>query len=140
VIRVLRFAVASWLVYAPLALHPGFDRATLAALWGQLPELTVAALVGERLPVVVGLACLVRWLRARPPENRGTFAVATRVAAVLAILGLLLPLHSEEAADPAASLAYRAGLLLALLLTIDGSFRPAAGRASGPRGPGRSVS
>ena len=99
-------------------------------MWRHLPQLTVAALVGEMLPLLVGLGCLVRWLQAREADRHGVFAVATRTAAVLAILGLLLPFHAEEAADPAGAIAYRAGVLLALLLTIDGPFVPDAGRAA----------
>ena len=125
-----RFAAAYWLLYAPLALHPAFDRDTLSNLWAHLPQLAIAALVGEMLPCVVGLASLVRWLRPRQVERRGAFAVATRAAAVLAIVGLLLPFHADEAAAPTRALVYRAGLLLALLLTIDGPFVPRAAQGS----------
>lgn len=129
-IESVRFAAAFWLLYAPLALHPAFNRSVLAELWRHLPQLAVAALVGEMLPVLVGLGCLVRWLQAREADRRGAFAVATRTAAALAMLGLLLPFHAEEAGDPAGAIAYRAGLLLALLLTIDGPFAPDAGSAA----------
>jgi hypothetical protein len=139
VIESLRFAAAFWLLYAPLALHPAFNRGVLAGLWQHLPQLAVAALVGEMLPFLVGLCCLARWLRAREAGRHGAFAVATRTATVLAILGLLLPFHAEEAADPSGAIAYRAGLLLALLLTIDGPFVPDAGRtAQGSARPGSS--
>jgi len=120
-----RFAAAFWLVYATLALRPVFTGAEAKAALGSFPELLVAALTVEMLPAVVGIASVLRWLRARPAEARSPYAAATRWAALLSAVGLfLLPFHpSPDGFGP--ELRYRAGQLLALLLVLDGPIAPA---------------
>ena len=115
----LRFAAAFWLIYATLVLRPVPTLPRLQQLLAAFPELTVAALTCEMLPVLAGLACVVRWLRARPQDHRGALATATRWAALVSITGLLVPPLAGEAVS-AGLVAYRAGQLGALLFLLDG--------------------
>ena len=121
----IRFAAAFWMLYATFALRHPLTKPELLALMESLPELALAALTFETLPAVVGAASIARWLRARPSERRGSFAAATRCAALIAVAGLLLlPFHAADAAEPLSALAYRGGQLLALLLMLDGPLAP----------------
>ncbi len=122
--RTLRFAAAFWLIHATLVLRPAFALPALRATFSSFPELTLAALTLEMLPLVAGLASVVRWLRARASERRGAFATATRWATLLALAGLLLPLHARDAGGAASEIVYRAGQLVALLFLLDGPLAP----------------
>ena len=119
-----RFAAAFWLTYATLVLRPVFTVSEANAVRASFPELLLAALTVEMLPAVVGTASIVRWLRARGGEARSPYAAATRWAALLSAVGMvLLPLHGGPD-GLGRELGYRAGQLVALLLMLDGPITP----------------
>lgn len=117
--RVFRAIAALWLVVGTLLFRPPFEWETVLRLWDAFPELTVFALCADGLPLVLGVSWLHRWALGRL-ETASAYVVATRWAALLAIGGLLIPLHASNAAGAAEELAYRAATFVALTCMLDG--------------------
>ena len=124
--RVFRAIAALWLVVGTLLFRPAFERQTVLRLWEAFPELTVFALAADGLPLVLGVSWLYRWARGRL-ETASAHVVATRWAALLAIGGLLIPLHSSAGA--AEELAYRAATFVALTCMLDGRLTTESSQA-----------
>lgn len=121
--RAMRFAAVVWLVVSTLWLLPTFSIQALRALLAHLPELMLASLVAAPLPAVVGLLSAVRWLTGRPHEA-SSFAVATRWATILALIGLMRPFNARDQESLVTELLLRAGQLVALLFLFDGPLVP----------------
>jgi len=121
----LRASAAAWLVAYAGALRPVFRAAPLRVLLESRPELALGALVLESLPAVVAVAWFVRaaWPAACPHD--GPFAAAGRWAALLAMAGLVLPLHATTQDTALYEVAFRAVSLVALALLLDGPLEPA---------------
>jgi hypothetical protein len=119
-----RFAAAFWLIYST-AVFGAAPTPDLIGLLQTLPELGLAILTFDKLPAVVAIACVVRWLRARPRERLGPFASATRWAILLSVIArLLLPMHTVGAVAPFGALGLAATQVVALLLLLDGPLAP----------------
>jgi len=119
-----RFAAAFWLIYTTVVFGAAPTREVVGLLQ-TLPELSLAILTFDKLPAVVAIACVVRWLRARPRERFGPFASATRWAILLSVIArLLLPLPTVGAAASFGALGLGATQVVALLLLLDGPLAP----------------
>ena len=99
---------------------------SLRLLLAYQPELTVAALVLESFPAVVGGAWILRALRPQRLPCDGSFAAAGRWAALLGMAGLVfLPLHASDPESALRELGLRALAFLGLTLMLDGPLTPA---------------
>jgi hypothetical protein len=122
--RVVRAAAALWLVAYAGVLRPVFPAGQLRLLLEARPELAVGGLVLESLPAVVGAAWILRALRPGSFPGDGPFAAAGRWASLLAMAGLVLPLHAADPSAAARELGLRAVTFICLASMLDGPLEP----------------
>jgi hypothetical protein len=117
VIAVVGYAAAAWLFFGTLMFRHIELRPTSVA-----EGLAIMAL--DALPAAAGLASAVRWLAGSPPASLGAVALATRWAALLALVALPVPLLMGVVPVTPPDLVFRALQAVALFLLLDGPLGP----------------
>jgi hypothetical protein len=117
------FAVGWWVVAAALVLRPAPEPA------GSLQLAIVGVALGF-LPVVVGVAALVRWTRTSTSGATTPLALAIRWAAILSIAALTSPLFAFSVPWNSLEAAYRISEALCLIVFLDGPVVPSQERVT----------
>jgi hypothetical protein len=117
------FAIGWWVVAAALVLRPEPQPA------GSL-QLVLVWFALDFLPVVVGVAALLRWTRTRTSETTTPLALAIRWAAILSIAALASPLFAFSVPWNSFEAAYRISEALCLIVFLDGPVVPSRERVT----------
>lgn len=119
----LRFLAAFWLVSLTLFERPAWSFEEFSRMFEFVAPLAFAMAASHSLPLVVAVACVLRWLRAATLFTSSPFRAANRIAVVLAILFTFLPPVGPRSRmmDEAV---YRLAILAGLVGCLDGRLSP----------------